>query len=139
MKTKDSYELALQKGKEFKRNYITDECYGFGPVMYLLNKSKMEVLTLVFNKELICLNYTGLKTQINQLAFPSIQFNLQEKTYAQGLNKLSERFVSPWDLVFFLDSGDYYLSGRKPIDVLKEGDLESVLISAENYGEQRAL
>lgn len=135
----DKYKLALQKGEEFKRNYIENKCYGFGPVMYLLNKSEMEILTLVFNKELICLNYTGLKTQIDHLAFPSIQFNLQEKTYVQGLDKLSEKFVSPWDLIFFLDSGDYYLSERKPIDVLKGGDLKSVLIAAENYGEQRAL
>lgn len=121
------------RGQKYKRDYLISKCLSLPDVCVLLDKSKEEIINLRLSFKLITLQTSCPHTFL----YPKLQFI--EKDYIKGLDIVKKYFLTTWDLIMFLDSGDYYLSGKKPIDVLKESDLESVLIAADNYGEQRAL
>jgi hypothetical protein len=44
----------------------------------------------------------------------------------------------PWAAARFFLSGNHRLRGRRPIDVLRKGDVEAVLAAAEMFGEHGA-
>jgi hypothetical protein len=44
-----------------------------------------------------------------------------------------------WTKLVFFTSGNTATDGRKPLDVLRSGDVENVLAAARTYGERGAL
>ena len=71
-------------------------------------------------------------------AYPAFQFE-EGKTLA-GLKEVLDalRDHDPWmQSIFFANSNDR-LSGKTPLEALRQGDRESVIRAAESYGEQGA-
>jgi hypothetical protein len=57
-----------------------------------------------------------------------------------GVRDVLDAFAiaDPWTRVNFMLTGDARLGGRRPIDVLREGDIASVIRTARAYGEHGA-
>ncbi|GAA5620345.1 hypothetical protein DEA98_10735 [Brucella pseudogrignonensis] len=72
----------------------------------------------------------------NRKHYPVIQFNPDGQP-VKGLKDVIKALPSDssWDILNFLANVDHMLDDRKPIDVLKSGDIEKVLFSASRIGE----
>lgn len=72
----------------------------------------------------------------NRRSYPAVQFN-RDGSVVSGLKAVREALPtrSPWGILNFLVQPDDRLGGRKPIDVLKSGDIEIVTEAARRYGE----
>jgi hypothetical protein len=68
----------------------------------------------------------------------SIKSKLSISTVVDGLKAVSEALPTrnPWTILNFLAQPDDRLSGRKPIDVLKEGRISLVVEAAQRLGQQ---
>lgn len=75
----------------------------------------------------------------NRNAYPVVQFK-RDGMPVEGLKEVREALGtrSPWMLLNFLLTREPRLGGRKPIDVLKAGELELVLEAAHRTGVQGA-
>jgi hypothetical protein len=75
----------------------------------------------------------------NRRSYPTLQFN-SDGTVVEGLKAVSEALPTrnPWTILNFLAQPDDRLSGRKPIDVLKEGKINLVIEAAQRMGQQGA-
>ena len=73
----------------------------------------------------------------NRRSYPTLQFN-SDGTVVDGLKTVSEALPTrnPWTILNFLSQPDDRLSGRKPIDVLKEGKIKLVVEAAQRMGQQ---
>jgi len=65
-------------------------------------------------------------------------FQIVEGGLLPGLGPVLDalEFSDPWWQLNFLLTGDSRLGGRRPLDVLRGGDMEPVLRAARAYGEQ---
>jgi hypothetical protein len=75
----------------------------------------------------------------NRRSYPTLQFD-QDGTVVDGLKRVREALPtkSPWTVLNFLAQPDDRLSGRRPIDVLKQGNVDLVVEAARRFGEQGA-
>jgi len=75
----------------------------------------------------------------NRRSYPTLQFN-RDGTVVPGLKAVREALqtANPWSILNFLSHPDIRLGNRKPIDLLKAGNLEQVLEAAKRLGEQGA-
>lgn len=75
----------------------------------------------------------------NRRSYPTIQFN-RDGSVVPGLKAVQDALPtrSPWAILNFLTLPEDRLGGRKPVDVLKSGDVEIVIEAARRYGEQGA-
>lgn len=75
----------------------------------------------------------------NRRSYPTLQFN-PDGTVAAGLKAVREALQTsnPWTVLNFLSRPDSRLGNRKPIDVLKSGDVGRVVEAARRHGEQGA-
>ena len=75
----------------------------------------------------------------NRRCYPTLQFN-RDGSVVAGIKEIQDSLPveSPWAVLNFLVRPDDRLGGRKPIDVLREGNLSLVLEAANRYGEQGA-
>lgn len=75
----------------------------------------------------------------NRRSYPTLQFN-PDGTVAAGLKAVREALQTsnPWTVLNFLSRPDSRLGNRKPIDVLKSGDVDHVVEAARRHGEQGA-
>ncbi|WP_246704682.1 hypothetical protein [Rhizobium sp. P32RR-XVIII] len=75
----------------------------------------------------------------NRRAYPTLQFN-RDGSIVLGLKEIREALPTdnPWSILNFLARPDVRLDGRKPIDLLKAGDIPLVIEAARRYGEQGA-
>jgi hypothetical protein len=75
----------------------------------------------------------ALPLDSGELRFPAWQFS--DRSLLPGLHAvlraLGER--GPWSRVLFLVSGDPYLGGRTPVELLQQGEIETVRRLAEAY------
>jgi hypothetical protein len=72
----------------------------------------------------------------NRRRYPAIQFT--REGVVPGLKKVREALPTrnPWTILNFLVRSDSRLGGRKPIDVLRNGDVEVVVSAARGMGMQ---
>ncbi len=72
----------------------------------------------------------------NRKQYPVIQFNADGHPI-KGLKDVIKALPtdSPWDILNFLANVDHLLNNRRPIDVLKIGDIEKVVFAASRIGE----
>lgn len=75
----------------------------------------------------------------NRRSYPTLQFN-SDGTLVDGLKAVSEALPTrnPWTILNFLAQPDDRLAGRKPIDVLKKGNIDQVVAAAQRVGQQGA-
>jgi hypothetical protein len=73
----------------------------------------------------------------NRRLYPTIQFN-RDGSVVDGLKAVLDALPTrnPWAVLNFLVHPDRRLNGRKPIDVLKQGDVENVVSAARLVAEQ---
>lgn len=75
----------------------------------------------------------------NRRSYPTLQF-IRNGAVVAGLKAVREALPTsnPWTVLNFLAQPDVRLKGRKPIDVLKEGDIDLVVEAARRMGTQGA-
>lgn len=75
----------------------------------------------------------------NRRSFPTLQFN-RDGTIVEGMKSVLEALPTrnPWTILNFLAHPDDRLDGRRPIDVLKGGDINLVVEAARRMGQQGA-
>jgi len=75
----------------------------------------------------------------NRRRYPTIQFN-PDGNVVDGLKAVKEAldFSSPWAMLSFLINPDDLLNNERPIDVLRQGNIDRVLESARRVGVQGA-
>jgi hypothetical protein len=75
----------------------------------------------------------------NRRSYPTLQFN-SDGTIVEGLKAVCAALPTknPWTILNFLAHPDDRLQGRKPIDVLKAGNVELVVEAARRLGQQGA-
>ena len=73
----------------------------------------------------------------NRRSYPTLQFD-RHGTLVSGLKEVRKALptANPWTILGFLASSDDRLDGRKPIDLLKEGNIALVVESARRLGQQ---
>jgi len=80
----------------------------------------------------------SVKAPGGRVGFPTVQFTASGPV--KGMRELVKAFPSenPWMLLNFLIHPDDQLGDRRPIDVLKAGDVDVVVRAARTLGEQGA-
>jgi hypothetical protein len=80
----------------------------------------------------------GLTQGRRGYAYPAFQFE-DGKTLA-GFEAVLQELSShdPWMQLIFFANGSDRLDGRSPLEALRQGELDSVIRAAQNYGEQGA-
>jgi hypothetical protein len=75
----------------------------------------------------------------NRRSYPTLQFN-RDGTIVEGLKAVCAALPTnnPWTILNFFANPDDRLQGRKPIDVLKAGNVELVVEAARRLGQQGA-
>jgi hypothetical protein len=75
----------------------------------------------------------------NRRSYPTLQFN-PDGTIVEGLKAVCGALPTknPWTILNFFAHPDDRLQGRKPIDVLKAGNVELVVEAARRLGQQGA-
>lgn len=75
----------------------------------------------------------------NRRRYPTLQFD-RSGVLIEGLKEVQAALPveSPWAVLNFLAREDDRLSGRRPIDVLRDGNISLVVDAARRYGEQGA-
>lgn len=75
----------------------------------------------------------------NRRSYPTLQFK-PDGTIVEGLKAVCAALPTdnPWTILNFLAHPDDRLQGRKPIDVLKAGNVELVVEAARRWGRQGA-
>lgn len=75
----------------------------------------------------------------NRRSYPTLQFN-RDGTVVSGLRAVREALQTSnsWAVLNFLSHADARLDNRKPIELLKSGQLDLVLEAARRHGEQGA-
>jgi hypothetical protein len=75
----------------------------------------------------------------NRRSYPTLQFN-PDGTIVEGLKAVCAALPTnnPWTILNFLAHPDDRLQGRKPIDVLRAGNVELVVEAARRLGQQGA-
>ncbi len=75
----------------------------------------------------------------NRKHYPTLQFT-RDGSLVPGLREVRAALpaTNPWFVLNFLSRPDHRLGGRKPIDVLKGGEIDQVVEAARRYGEQGA-
>jgi hypothetical protein len=73
----------------------------------------------------------------NRRAYPTVQFT-RDGTVVPGLKAVYDALPTenPWAVLNFLVSPDPRLNGRKPIDLLKSGEINLVVEAARRMGHQ---
>lgn len=73
----------------------------------------------------------------NRRAYPTVQFT-SDGTVVAGLKAVQDALPTdnPWAVLNFLVRPDPRLNGRKPIDLLKAGEIELVIDAAQRMGQQ---
>lgn len=75
----------------------------------------------------------------NRRSYPTLQFT-RDGAVVPGLKAVRDALQTsnPWTVLNFLARPDNRLSNRKPIDLLKSGNLDLVIEAARRHGEQGA-
>lgn len=78
----------------------------------------------------------GLHSDRDSFVYPIWQFD--HGMPLRGLSAVLQSLqgIGPWMHAAFMLTGDDHLCGERPLDVLRRGDVEAVVMAAREYGEQ---
>ncbi len=130
--TPDARARALLRGREIIEQDLRDAggAYSMEEAQALLGHvSRQTVHKKIARGELLSLAGPGRRR-----VFPTFQFS--KEGLMPGLLQVSKAFPSRsgWALLNFLINPDDRLQGKKPIDVLRTGDVDRVVDSARRFG-----
>src|SRR5262249_643043 len=127
--------LALLRGKEISEDDLKDSggSYTLQDVETLLGISRQAIDKKVQDDALL-----AVPGPHGRRRYPTMQFTMDGKV--AGLQNVLKSLPSAngWFRINFLVPPDSHLAGRRPIDVLKEGNIDSVLTAAKAVGVQGA-
>lgn len=91
--------------------------------------------TLCRAEHLVAGKVLALKGAAGRWRFPAVQFDYEGRLLS-GLAQIQDElgFASPWSVLNFLVNGHYDLANERPVDVLRRGQLERVLLVARLSG-----
>jgi len=131
----DPLAAAKARGEQAKRDILAaqGELLDASEVARRLRTSETEVHRRRITEVLL-----ALPTDSGQYGFPAWQF--AEDGLLPGLQPVFDAMTirSPWMRAQFFLTGDLRLNGRRPLDVLRGGDVEAVRRAGAAYGEQLA-
>jgi nucleoid DNA-binding protein len=127
--------LALLRGKKISEDDLKDSggSYTLQDVETLLGISRQAIDKKVQDGALL-----AIPGPHGRRRYPTVQFT--KDGTVPGLQNVLKSLPSAngWFRLNFLVTPDSHLAGRRPIDVLKEGNIESVLTAAKAIGVQGA-
>jgi hypothetical protein len=130
----DARSRALLLGVKIARQDLraAGGAYDLAEVESLLGVSRQAINKRVRQGSLLAVPGPG-----NRLRYPTVQFK-PDGSIVEGLREVKEVLPSRnvWVTLNFLVSRDPRLNNRRPIDLLKKGDVESVIESARRIDEQ---
>jgi hypothetical protein len=126
---------ALLKGVQIAQNDLKESggTYDLDQVRVLMNGISRQMVDRKV-REGILLAVPGPS---NRRAYPTVQFT-SDGTVVRGLKAVQDALPTenPWAVLNFLVRPDPRLNGRKPIDLLKAGEIEVVIDAAQRMGQQ---
>lgn len=133
----DARARAILAGRDIAETDLADSggAYDLEQVQVVLNRiSRQAVFQRVKQGKLLAVPGPG-----NRRLYPVVQFN-RDGTVVEGLHRVHEALPTdnPWTMLNFLVNPDDRLQGRRPIDVLREGDVAAVVSAAEQLAEPGA-
>jgi hypothetical protein len=136
VRNQDPLAMARLRGIEAKRRMLTDEggILSAEKVGELLTMSRQAVEKRRKAGQLI-----GVSLGRRGFAYPAWQFS--ERGTLAGLEVVLTALKphDAWTKLVFFTSENAATEGKKPLDVLRSGDVERVLAAAQTYGEQGAV
>jgi hypothetical protein len=136
VRNQDPLAMARLRGIDAKRRMLTDE----GGI---LSAEKVgEVLTIsrqAVEKRRKAGRLIGVSLGRRGFGYPAWQFS--ERGTLPGLEVALDALKphDAWTKLVFFTSENAVTDGKKPLDVLRSGDIEKVVAAAQTYGEQGAL
>lgn len=126
----DPLANAKARGQEYRQKSIK-KSFSSKEVMNILKISEQDLNRLCQSNQIVFLK------DGSRYVYPKSQF-FSDKI-VDGIDRVIKELPSKdgWTQLIFLESGDPYLQGDRPIDRLRKGDISSVVIAAGNDGRQR--
>ena len=123
-------EQAKERGKKYRETSI-QAAFSSKEVTNLLKISDEDLARLHQSNKIVFLD------DGNHHVYPKCQFDGDK--IIDGIDRVIAELpiIEGWTQLIFLESGDPYLQGDKPIDRLRSGDISVVVLAAGNYGRQR--
>jgi hypothetical protein len=126
---------ALLKGVQIAQDDLKDSggAYDLEQVRSLLNGISRQMIDRKVREG----SLLAVPGPSNRRAYPTVQFN-RDGTVVPGLKAVYDALPTgnPWAVLNFLVRPDPRLSGRKPIDLLKSGDVDLAVEAARRAGQQ---
>jgi hypothetical protein len=136
VRNQDPLAMARLRGIEAKRRIFTEDGG-------MLSAEKAgEVLTIsrqAVEKRRKAERLIGVSLGRRGFGYPAWQFS--ERGTLPGLEAVLDALKphDPWTKLVFFTSENAAMNGKKPLDVLRSGDVEKVVAAARMYGEQGAV
>jgi hypothetical protein len=133
----DARARAILRGKHVVEEDLKQSggAFELDQVQKLLNGiSRQMVDRKVRDRSLLAVNGPS-----NRRVYPTVQFN-RDGSLVSGLKRVREALPTenPWVVLNFLVHPDVRLGGRKPIELLREGEVDLVVQAASAMGNQGA-
>lgn len=126
---------ALLKGVQIAQNDLKEAggAYDLDQVRILMNGISRQMIDRKVREG----NLLAVPGPSNRRAYPTVQFT-PDGTVVAGLKAVQDALPTdnPWAILNFLVHPDPRLNGRKPIDVLKTGEIDLVVDAARRVGQQ---
>jgi hypothetical protein len=126
---------ALLKGVQIAQNDLKESggAYDLDQVRVLMNGISRQMVDRKVREG----SLLAVPGPSNRRAYPTVQFN-HDGTVVPGLKAVQEALPTenPWAVLNFLVRPDPRLNGRKPIDLLKAGEIDLVIDAAQRMGQQ---
>jgi hypothetical protein len=130
----DPYSMAILRGKKIAAEDLkrSGGAYSLEQVQALLNGISRQAI----EKRVQEGSLFAVPGPNNRKHYPVIQFYSDGRP-VKGLKEVIKAIPTdnPWDILNFLTNADYMLDNRRPIDVLKNGEIDKVIFSASRIGE----
>jgi hypothetical protein len=126
---------ALLKGVQIAQNDLKESggAYDLDQVRVLMNGISRQMVDRKVREG----SLLAVPGPSNRRAYPTMQFT-SDGTVVPGLKAVQDALPTdnPWAVLNFLVRPDPRLNGRKPIDLLKAGEIDLVVDAAQRVGQQ---
>ncbi len=126
---------ALLKGVEIAQNDLRESggAYDLDQVRVLMNGISRQMVDRKVREG----SLLAVPGPSNRRAYPTVQFT-RDGTVVPGLKAVYDALPTenPWAVLNFLVRPDPHLDGRRPIDLLKSGEINLVIEAARRMGHQ---